>query len=111
VLAANAAGRAAARPGIACGDLDDTVLKVLEDSPFSKYVRHKTGHGLGLDMHEDPYIMRGNDAQLEPGMVFTIEPGLYIPGVCGIRIEDDVVVTENAAQSLTAFPRELRFVG
>jgi Xaa-Pro dipeptidase len=111
VAAANAAGRAAARPGITAGGLDDVVQRSLEASPFARFIRHKTGHGLGLDVHEDPYIMRGNDMVLEPGMVFTVEPGLYRPGEIGVRIEDDVLVTETGAESLTTFPRELRVVG
>ncbi|MFV2092337.1 MAG: M24 family metallopeptidase [Hyphomicrobiales bacterium] len=111
VLAANTAGREAARPGITCDALDRRVLGVLEASPFAQFVRTKTGHGLGRDVHEDPYIMVGNTQVLEPGMVFTIEPGLYVPGVAGVRIEDDVVITADGAQSLTSFPRDLRIVG
>ncbi|MHA1544998.1 MAG: M24 family metallopeptidase, partial [Alphaproteobacteria bacterium] len=111
VLAANTAGREAAKPGMTCDALDDLVLAVLEASPFAQYVRTKTGHGLGLDVHEDPYIMRGNSLVLEPGMVFTIEPGLYVPDIAGVRIEDDMVITQDGAQSLTDFPRDLRIVG
>jgi Xaa-Pro dipeptidase len=87
------------------------VQKLLEGSAFAEFRRHKTGHGLGLDVHEDPHIMRGNHTTLEPGMVFTIEPGLYLPGECGVRIEYDVVVTDGGVTSLTSFPRELRIVG
>ncbi|MBI2717610.1 MAG: aminopeptidase P family protein [Rhizobiales bacterium] len=111
VLAANAKGRAVARPGISAGDLDDAVLKILEHSQFAAFARHKTGHGLGLDIHEAPQIMRGNGQFLEPGMVFTIEPGLYRDGEAGVRIEDNVVVTETGIECLTTFPRELRIVG
>ena len=110
VLAANERGRNAARPGLAAGDLDDLVLKVLETSPYGAFTRHKTGHGLGLDVHEDPYIMRGNTTPLQPGMVFTIEPGLYQLGKVGVRIEDDVVVTQDGGDVLTTFPRDLRIV-
>ncbi|QDL93623.1 aminopeptidase P family protein [Paroceanicella profunda] len=111
VRAANAAGRAAVRPGLTCGALDDVVLRVLEASPHAGGIIHKTGHGLGLDVHEDPYIQRGNDTALEPGMVFTIEPGLYRSGRIGVRIEDNMVVTETGGESLTSFPRSLRIVG
>jgi Xaa-Pro dipeptidase len=111
VLAANRAGCAAARPGLAAGALDDIVLRVLEASPFAGFMRHKTGHGLGLDVHEEPYIMRGNAQVLEAGMVFTVEPGLYRLGRIGVRIEDDVVVTDGGCEVLTTVPGELRVVG
>jgi len=111
VLAANARGREVARPGIAASDVDDAVQKVLEQSQFAEFRRHKTGHGLGLDVHEAPQIMRGNSQVLEPGMVFTIEPGLYRDGEAGVRIEDDVVVTDDGIECLTSFPRDLRLVG
>ncbi|MCP8938443.1 Xaa-Pro peptidase family protein [Alsobacter sp. SYSU M60028] len=111
VARANAAGREAARPGLPAGELDDLVLRVLETSPYRAFTRHKTGHGLGLDVHEEPYIMRGNATALRPGMVFTIEPGLYQLGKVGVRIEDDVVITENGCEVLSSFPRDLRIVG
>ena len=111
VLAANAKGREVSRPGITASAVDDAVLTVLEQSQFAQFARHKTGHGLGLDVHEAPQIMRGNAQKLEPGMVFTIEPGLYRDGEAGVRIEDDVLVTENGIECLTSFPRELRIVG
>jgi Xaa-Pro dipeptidase len=111
VLKANEQGRAASRPGIPASELDDAVLNVLERSQFATFCRHKTGHGLGLDVHEAPQIMRGNSQLLEPGMVFTIEPGLYRDGEAGVRIEDNVVVTESGIECLTSFPRELRLVG
>ncbi len=111
VLAANRKGREVSRPGITASDVDDAVLKVLEQSQFAQFCRHKTGHGLGLEVHEAPQIMRGNTQLLEPGMVFTIEPGLYRDGEAGVRIEDDVVVTETGIECLTSFPRGLRIVG
>ena len=111
VRQANRAGREAARPGVTAHQLDDAVQNVLEASPYAEFIRTKTGHGLGLDVHEDPYIMRGNHEVLEPGMVFTVEPGLYDPSGIGVRIEDDVVVTEDGAETLTGFSREIRLVG
>ncbi len=111
VLAANQKGHAVSKPGIPASDVDDAVCRVLEQSQFAQFKRHKTGHGLGLDVHEAPQIMRGNMQKLEPGMVFTIEPGLYRDGECGVRIEDDVVVTEKGIESLTSYPRELRVIG
>lgn len=111
VLAANAKGHAVSRPGVTASDVDDAVCKVLENSQFAAFKRHKTGHGLGLDVHEAPQIMRGNTQALEPGMVFTIEPGLYRDCEAGVRIEDDVVVTETGIESLTTYPRDLRVIG
>jgi Xaa-Pro dipeptidase len=111
VRAANAAGRAAAGPGVTAEAVDAAATAILAASPFRDCIRHKTGHGLGLDVHEDPHIMRGNPMPLRPGMVFTVEPGLYREGRLGVRIEDDVLVTEQGAESLTGLPRELRIVG
>ena len=111
VLAANAKGREISGPGITASELDDAVLAVLERSQFAGFIRHKTGHGLGLDIHEAPQIMRGHHQPLEPGMVFTIEPGLYRDGEAGVRIEDNVAITSTGAECLTSFPRELRIVG
>jgi len=90
VYEANGIGRAFARPGVTAGAVDDAVQTVLEASRFVEGDLIKTGHGLGLDVHEAPQVMRGTDIVLEPGMVFTIEPGLYLPGRRGVRIEDDV---------------------
>jgi Xaa-Pro dipeptidase len=111
VLAANERGLAVSKPGVTAGYVDDETCKVLERSQFARYKNHKTGHGLGLDIHEAPQILRGNSAVLEPGMVFTVEPGLYRAGECGVRIEDNVVVTDDGIECLTAFSKELRVIG
>ena len=111
VLAANEKGRAIAGPDITAHDMDVAVTAVLAASPFADLIVHKTGHGLGLDIHEAPQIMKGNPKRLIPGTVFTIEPGLYRPGDIGVRIEDDVVTLDSGARSLTTFPRELTLVG
>lgn len=108
---ANHNGRAAAKPGVTAHAVDDAVQQTLERSNFAEFARHKTGHGLGLDVHESPHIMRGNRQELTAGMVFTVEPGLYRGGECGVRIEDDVAVTTDGIECLTAFSRELRIVG
>ncbi|HEY8552166.1 MAG TPA: M24 family metallopeptidase, partial [Thermaerobacter sp.] len=71
------------------------------------YFTHRTGHGLGLDVHEAPDIAPGDDTVLEPGMVFTVEPGIYLPGVGGVRIEDDLLITDTGAVSLTRYRRWL----
>lgn len=111
VLAANERGREVSKSGASAHFVDDAVQVVLENSQFAAFRVHKTGHGLGLDVHEAPQIMRGNHQKLETGMVFTVEPGLYRPGECGVRIEDDVVVTEDCIVCLTSFSRELRIIG
>jgi Xaa-Pro dipeptidase len=111
VLAANRLGREVAQPGVTAHDVDDAVRGLLERSPFGQFVVHKTGHGLGLDVHEAPQVMRGNHARLEAGNILTIEPGLYQPGALGVRIEDDLLITADGSESLSTFPRELRIVG
>ncbi len=111
VLAANKKGREITRPGITAHDVDDAVQRVLENSQFKDFTLHKTGHGLGLEVHEAPQIMRGNRVELTSGVVFTIEPGLYRQGECGVRIEDDVLVTDDGIECLTSFSRDLRIVG
>ncbi len=105
VRAANEAGRAAVRPGVPAEAVDQAARTVIETAGYGPQFTHRTGHGLGLEVHEPPYIVAGNRRLLEPGMTFTIEPGIYLPGVGGVRIEDDVVVTESGGESLTTFPR------
>jgi Xaa-Pro dipeptidase len=111
VLRANLAGFTATKPGATAHDIDDAVIGVLEASPFADRIRTKTGHGLGRDVHEAPYIMRGNMQVMEPGMVYTNEPGLYQIGAFGVRIEDDVLVTASGCESLTSFPKDLTVIG
>lgn len=111
VQAANAAGRAAAKPGVAAQDVDRVTRQVIVEAGFGDYFTHRTGHGLGLEAHEGPNIVEGNMRLLEPGMVFTIEPGIYVPGEAGVRIEDNMVITADGAESLTTFPRDLRRIG
>ncbi len=106
VLAANQAGRLAVRPGMAAQEVDRVARRVITLAGYGEYFIHRTGHGLGLETHEPPYIVEGNLEILEPGMVFTVEPGIYVPGVGGVRIEDDVVVTETGAESLTTMDRK-----
>jgi Xaa-Pro dipeptidase len=111
VLAANQLGHEIARAGVTAHEVDDAVRGLLERSQFSPFVIHKTGHGLGLDIHEAPQIMRGNHTKLEAGNIITIEPGLYQPDALGVRIEDNVLITADGCESLSTFPRELRIVG
>jgi Xaa-Pro aminopeptidase len=111
VRAANAAGVRAIRPGVTAQEVDRAARKVINDGGYGKYFIHRLGHGLGLDVHESPNILEGSSQVLEPGMCFTVEPGIYLPGKGGVRIEDNVVVTQSGVEVLTTFPRELRSVG
>jgi Xaa-Pro aminopeptidase len=107
VRAANAAGRAACRPGASGEEIDAATRAVIVAGGYGDYFTHRTGHGLGLDAHELPNIVAGSTAPLRPGTTFTIEPGIYVGGLCGVRIEDDMVITADGARTLTSFPREL----
>ncbi|HVH40061.1 MAG TPA: Xaa-Pro peptidase family protein [Gemmatimonadaceae bacterium] len=103
-LRAQGAALAAARPGLACEAVDAAARKVIVDAgygPDYKYFSHRVGHGMGMDGHEWPYLVRGNTLPLERGMVFSDEPGIYIPGEFGVRLEDDMVITESGAELFT----------
>lgn len=104
---ANAAGRAAIKPGIPAGDVDRAARRVIDAAGYGQYFIHRVGHGLGMQEHEEPYMFGDNPQILEPGMTFTIEPGIYLPGKGGVRIEDDVVVTASGGASLSDMPRDL----
>jgi Xaa-Pro aminopeptidase len=106
VLEAQEAARAAVWPGVAAGEVDAAARRVLRRNHLARYFTHSTGHGLGLEVHEMPRLGRGEATPLAAGMVVTIEPGVYIEGVGGIRIEDDVVVTSTGAVELTRATRE-----
>ena len=110
VQQANAAGRAAARPGAAAAEVDKAARGVIEQAGYGAYFTHRTGHGIGLDAHEPPYIRGDNPQILEPGMAFTVEPGIYLPGRGGARIEDNVVITETGAECLSEMEREMRVI-
>ncbi len=101
---AQTAALKAARPGLPCEAVDAAARKVIVDAGFGpdyKYFSHRVGHGMGMDGHEWPYLVRGNTLPLKPGMVFSDEPGIYIPGEFGIRLEDDMVITESGAELFT----------
>ncbi|MGY5883227.1 M24 family metallopeptidase [Modestobacter lacusdianchii] len=104
---AQAAAVAAVRPGVTCAQIDAVARDVITEAGMGEYFIHRTGHGIGLDSHEAPYIVAGNDLPLEPGMAFSIEPGIYLPGRYGARIEDIVVCTDDGVRNLNNGPREL----
>lgn len=104
---AQQAQRAAVRPGVTAAEVDHIGRSMIEAAGFGEYFIHRTGHGIGLSTHEEPFIMAGNDLVLQPGMAFSIEPGIYLPGECGARIEDIVVVTQTGCEALNTNPREL----
>ncbi|MDW8060040.1 MAG: Xaa-Pro peptidase family protein [Thermomicrobium sp.] len=107
VLEAQQAAFAAMRPGVACEEIDRIARDVLATHGLAEAFTHRLGHGLGLSVHEPPYLVRGNREPLRPGMVVTDEPGVYLPGRWGVRIEDVVVVTEEGAERLTRSPHDL----
>ncbi len=107
VLAANAAARAAMRPDIAAAEIDRAARQVIEQGGYGEFFLHRTGHGLGIECHEPPDIVAGNQQPLPVGTTFTIEPGIYIAGMMGVRIEDDVLMTDTGGESLTTFERDL----
>ena len=108
---AQQAAFAAARPGVACQAIDAAARQVIEEAGFGpgyKYFTHRLGHGIGLDGHEWPYMVRGNATKLVADMTFTDEPGIYIPGELGVRHEDTVVVTADGCENLARSGREAR---
>ena len=105
---AQAAGRAAAHPGSTAADIDAIVRQAISAAGWGDYFVHRTGHGIGLSTHEEPFIMEGNDLALEEGMAFSIEPGIYLEGKWGMRLEDIVVLTNDGYESLNQAPRDVR---
>jgi len=95
------------RPGVSAEKVDAAARNVIENAGFGKYFTHRTGHGLGLEVHEEPYICEGNEVALQPGMVFTIEPGIYLSGKFGVRIEDNIAVSDNGKRMLSHISKEL----
>jgi Xaa-Pro aminopeptidase len=107
VLKAQLAGIEAVRPGATCEQVDRAARAVIENAGYGKQFGHGLGHGIGLEIHEAPRLAQGQERELKPGMVVTIEPGVYFPGWGGIRIEDDVLVTRSGHEVLTSVPKEL----
>jgi Xaa-Pro dipeptidase len=110
VANANAAAREAATPGVPASEVDRAARQLIEQAGYGKFFTHRTGHGLGLEGHEEPYIRADNDQSLEAGMTFTIEPGIYLPDRGGVRVEDDFVITRDGGESLSDLPRQLRVI-
>lgn len=107
VRAAQAAGMRAIAPGVRCADSNAACLGVIEQAGLGRYLRHRQGHGIGLGMHEPPWLESGDATVLEPGMIVSNEPGIYIPGHAGYRISDSMLVTEDGCEPLTHYPRDL----
>ena len=107
VLKAQKEALNAVRPNVTAEAIDIVAKRIIKEEGYGEYFLHRTGHGVGLDIHELPYISEGNQFKLEPGMTFSIEPGIYLPGEFGVRIEDVVVVTEDGCRPLTKYPADL----
>lgn len=105
VLKSQLAAIAAMGPGVSTKTVDRAARSVIENAGFGKYFSHGLGHGIGLDIHEAPRLSPQVEATLQPGMVVTVEPGIYLPGVGGVRIEDDVLITRDGAEVLTSTPK------
>ncbi|TWV44869.1 aminopeptidase P family protein [Streptomyces misionensis] len=110
VRAAQEAGCQAVRPGVACQEVDRAARAVIADAGYGEYFIHRTGHGIGVTTHEPPYMIEGEELPLVPGMCFSVEPGIYLPGRFGVRIEDIVTVTEDGGRRLNNTTREMVIV-
>ncbi|MFF0788842.1 aminopeptidase P family protein [Streptomyces spiralis] len=110
VREAQEAGFRAVRPGAACQEVDRAARAVIAQAGYGEYFIHRTGHGIGVTTHEPPYMIEGEEQPLVPGMCFSVEPGIYLPGRFGVRIEDIVTVTEDAGRRLNDTTRELVLV-
>ena len=111
VLVAQQAATAAVRPGVAAESIDNVARTVITEAGYGEYFIHRTGHGIGLDAHEHPYLVEGNSEPLDAGMCFSIEPGIYLPGKFGVRIEDIVTVTNDGVETLNQADRSFIVVG
>lgn len=107
VLKGQLAAIEASKPGKTCSEVDLAARNIIREAGYGDYFPHRLGHGLGISVHEFPSLTETNPLKLEEGMVFTIEPGIYVPNVAGVRIEDDIFVTKDGVEILTKFPKEL----
>ena len=110
VLQAQLAAVSLSKPGTRIGDLDHIARDAITEAGYGDYFPHRLGHGLGINVHEFPSMSHLNDGTLTEGMVYTIEPGIYLPGIGGVRIEDDVLITADGCETLTKFPKELQII-
>jgi len=101
---------AAIKPGTLACDVDKVARRVISKAGYGKYFVHSLGHGVGLDVHEEPGLHRKSEVVLQPGMVLTVEPGIYLPGAGGVRIEDDVLVTAGGSKVLSDLPKQIEQV-
>lgn len=111
VLEGNLRAIEAIRPGVTLGSLDHAAREAIEAAGYGPYFNHRLGHGLGMDIHEYPSVHGRNEDLVQAGMTFTVEPGIYMPSVGGVRIEDDVFVTPDGVEVLTSYPKELTVIG
>ncbi|CAI2547391.1 Xaa-Pro dipeptidase [Apilactobacillus kunkeei] len=98
------------KPGVTAEEVDKVARDIIEKAGYGKYFIHRLGHGMGMSEHEFPSIMEGNKMVLKPGMCFSIEPGIYVPGFAGVRIEDCVYVTEDGCEPFTHTPKEIKYL-
>ena len=110
VRAAQQAGFEAVRPGVPCQDIDRACRRVITEAGYGEQFLHRTGHGIGVTTHEPPYMVEGETQPLQPGMCFSIEPGIYIADRFGVRIEDIIAVTEDGGRRLNATTHEMQIV-
>jgi Xaa-Pro dipeptidase len=110
VLNAQLAAIDASKPGVTSADVDLTARRIIAEAGYGEYFPHRLGHGLGISVHEYPSMTETNQLILEEGMVYTIEPGIYVPDVAGVRIEDDVYITADGVKVLTKFPKDLQII-
>ncbi|WP_066063509.1 M24 family metallopeptidase [Neobacillus soli] len=110
VLKAQLAAVEASKPGVTAAEVDLTARRIIADAGYGEYFPHRLGHGLGIGVHEYPSMTETNPLIIEEGMVYTIEPGIYVPDIAGVRIEDDLFITADGAKVLTKFPKELQII-
>lgn len=110
VLKAQETAVSISKPGISCAELDVIAREIITEKGFSLYFPHRLGHGLGISVHEYPSITETNPLLLQKGMVYTIEPGIYVPNVAGVRIEDDVYITDSGCEILTKYPKSIQII-